>query len=101
MKKHIKQAIEGCGEALKALSDPTRDHTHCFHEKNPPCGQKIEHLVCCLCGIPHPSINASIESAREQERNRWLNGEACTSCGEDLNNNTGLSDTCVKCLEND
>ena len=49
------------------------DHTHCFHEDNPPCGQRIEHLVCCLCGIPHPSINASIKSAREQERESCKN----------------------------
>jgi hypothetical protein len=43
------------------------DHSHCWGSDNPPCGQKVEHLVCCLCGLPHPSIKASIEAAKEEE----------------------------------
>lgn len=31
-----------------------RDHQHCFDIKNPPCGQKIEHLKCCLCELTNP-----------------------------------------------
>jgi len=30
------------------------DHSHCWTEKNPPCGQKIEHLKCCLCEKLNP-----------------------------------------------
>lgn len=30
-----------------------RDHSHCFDQKSPACGQKIDHLYCCLCKKPN------------------------------------------------
>jgi hypothetical protein len=33
------------------------DHDHCWEETNPPCGQKIEHLKCCLCELLNPKCN--------------------------------------------
>jgi hypothetical protein len=52
--------------AIKALSDPTRDHSHCWTQKNPPCGQKIEHYKCCLCEKLNPKIE-QYGSQREAE----------------------------------
>lgn len=47
------------------------DHSHCWTSDKPPCGQKIEHLVCCLCGLSHPSIRSSLQSqADEYEREK-------------------------------
>lgn len=33
-----------------------KDYSHscCFTSKNPPCGQRIEHLKCCICEKIHP-----------------------------------------------
>ena len=106
MNKHIKTMIDF---VVKGHIKPTPyheiDHTHCFHEKNPPCGQKIKHFKCCLCEMEHPDIAEKYAQGWNEGqldyKHRWLNGEACTSCGEDLNSKTGLSDTCIKCLEND
>lgn len=33
------------------------DHVHCWQSKNPPCGQKIEHLKCCLCEKLNPKVS--------------------------------------------
>ncbi len=64
------------------------DHTHCWESKNPPCGQKIEHLKCCLCELFNPKVlketkeaywegikvmseeaDRAIDRAREEARN--------------------------------
>ena len=33
-------------------------HSHCWEEASPPCGQKIEHLKCCLCELPNPKVSS-------------------------------------------
>ena len=65
--KAIDKVAKDYGGALKALGDPTKNHTHCWQEKNPPCGQKIEHLKCCLCEKLNPKL---LEAVREAERER-------------------------------
>ena len=37
------------------------DHQHCYESVLPPCGQKVEHLTCCLCEMLNPKakINSS------------------------------------------
>ena len=40
------------------------DHTHCFDQCHPPCGQKIKHFKCCLCEMEPPDVT--------QERNRCV-----------------------------
>lgn len=42
------------------------DHTHCWEEDNPPCGQKIEHLKCCLCEKLNPKIATLTDKVREE-----------------------------------
>lgn len=42
------------------------DHDHCWRSKNPPCGQKIEHLKCCLCEKLNPRIETLL--TRQAER---------------------------------
>lgn len=44
------------------------EHTHCWGGPDSTCEAMPEHLVCCVCGIPHPSINASIKSAVSREK---------------------------------
>jgi len=39
------------------------------------------------------------DKIKKQERDRWLTGGVCRSCGEDIFNSKGLSDTCGKCLQ--
>lgn len=29
-------------------------HSHCWAQKSPACGQKIEHLKCCICEKQNP-----------------------------------------------
>jgi hypothetical protein len=55
------------------------DHTHCFDQENPPCGQKIKHFECCLCKEPHPEIAQREEVVRvEMEKERWCS--PCPGC---------------------
>lgn len=42
------------------------DHYHCFEEKKPPCGQKIEHYKCCLCEMLNPKIAHLLTIQREE-----------------------------------
>lgn len=42
-----------------------------------------------------------VTQAVEEERQRWLSGQACHSCGKDMIDMTGLSTMCVDCLENE
>ena len=51
------------------------DHTHCWKQDSPPCGQKIKHFECCLCKKEHPEIEAERqkrEEVVEAERERWM-----------------------------
>lgn len=48
------------------------DHYHCWEEKNPPCGQKIEHLKCCLCEKLNPK--ATYEKGVSDAMERILSG---------------------------
>jgi len=41
------------------------DHVHCWEEKKPPCGQRIEHLLCCLCEKVNPKVQRTLEEIRE------------------------------------
>lgn len=52
-----------------------RDHQHCFDNKNPPCGQKIEHLKCCLCELQNPE--ASKNTIKIEPANRI---DYCSDC---------------------
>lgn len=42
------------------------DHDHCWRSKNPPCGQKIEHLKCCLCEKLNPHIETLLTQQAER-----------------------------------
>ncbi len=42
------------------------DHYHCWQEKKPPCGQRIEHLKCCLCEEVNPKV-FSLQDTTEEE----------------------------------
>lgn len=42
------------------------DHRHCWTSKNPPCGQKIEHLKCCLCEKLNPRIETLLTQQAER-----------------------------------
>lgn len=42
------------------------DHVHCWESKKPPCGQKIEHLKCCLCEKLNPKIHTLLTAEREK-----------------------------------
>lgn len=65
------------------------DHGHCWTKDNPPCGQKIEHLKCCLCELPNPkcahkkAIREMIESKKTLltgcncDYNIKCNGQEC------------------------
>lgn len=37
-----------------SLKEAPKDHVHCWEKKKPPCGQRIEHLKCCICEKPNP-----------------------------------------------
>ena len=41
------------------------DHTHCWKQDSPPCGQKIKHFECCLCKKEHPEIEAERQKREE------------------------------------
>ena len=54
------------------------DHYHCWQSKNPPCGQKIEHLKCCLCEKLNPKTSKQstlIEKLREKFESSKLDKE--------------------------
>lgn len=34
----------------------THDHSHCWTEEKPPCGQRIKHFECCICKGLNPEI---------------------------------------------
>ncbi len=63
------------------------DHTHCWSSKNPPCGQKIEHLKCCLCEETNPKI---IPRSKLLEKigmlRQWLNEDKITEPKEMITN---------------
>lgn len=40
------------------------DHSHCWESKNPPCGQKIEHLKCCLCQKLNPACHTPVQKEK-------------------------------------
>lgn len=42
------------------------DHFHCFSRENPPCGQKIEHLKCCLCEKLNPMVDSFLTKRTEE-----------------------------------
>ena len=42
------------------------DHAHCWENDNPPCGQKIKHLECCLCKKWNPIIKSTIAQCNPQ-----------------------------------
>jgi hypothetical protein len=42
-------------------------------------------------------LNALIDKAVAEENRAWLEGNRCQSCGRD--NDSVLSDICIKCLE--
>lgn len=55
-------------------------HVHCWEQKNPPCGQKIEHLKCCICEKKNPK--ATSESHQDNSgcpcyRVPWCHIEPC------------------------
>ena len=43
-------------------------------------------------------IQTLLDKAVRAERNRWLFEEVCVSCGEDIIDSKGLTDTCSECL---
>lgn len=55
-------------------------HVHCWEQKNPPGGQKIEHLKCCICEKKNPK--ATSESHQDNSgcpcyRVPWCHIEPC------------------------
>lgn len=63
------------------------DHSHCWSSKKPPCGQRIEHLKCCLCEIRNPKVRsllteqkkAFVEMVEEMKNNSYQDycGDEC------------------------
>jgi len=49
-----------------------RDHGHCWDDDNPPCGQKIEHLKCCICEKLNPIVKPCPDSVHYH-----VDGEHC------------------------
>lgn len=43
------------------------DHSHCWESKKPPCGQRIEHLFCCLCKNMNPLVDSEIRLALKEK----------------------------------
>ena len=46
------------------------DHYHCWSQKDPACGQKIEHYKCCLCEELNPKIEQHVETVLLKVRQR-------------------------------
>lgn len=44
------------------------------------------------------ALTQATERAVGKERGAWINGERCSTCGEPMEK-TGLSDTCIRCFE--
>lgn len=77
-----------------------------------PLEEKIEEGVKYLLTYPEVRASASMESdirlvlnsiatqAIEAENQAWRNGERCENCGKP-SNQTGLSDWCIECYENE
>lgn len=67
------------------------DHTHCFDDKNPPCGQRIKHYMCCLCEKKNPElINRLIERVEKE-----CDEIKCGAC--DMKTGTNLNHT-LSCI---
>jgi len=49
-------AQAGPSESVEKVPYNQLDHSHCWNNKSPACGQKIKHFECCLCQKPHPEI---------------------------------------------
>lgn len=45
---------------FKALDNYEQDHSHshCWSSTTPPCGQRVEHLKCCICEKLNPKIES-------------------------------------------
>lgn len=41
------------------------DHSHCWQSKKPPCGQRIEHLKCCLCEMLNPKTRTLLTEQKK------------------------------------
>lgn len=67
------------------------DHSHCWNQKKPACGQKIEHLKCCLCEKLNPKVLPRTEVARviEELKERAV-------CKEHKTDNILMCRECVK-----
>ena len=65
--KHMSDCVGGLHGFHCKCPEPynKRDHSHCFEEKKPPCGQRIEHLKCCICEKLNPIIKAFITQERK------------------------------------
>lgn len=61
IKDSLKDLIEEHGGLTSDRPYNQIDHTHCWNEESPPCGQKIEHLKCCLCELPNPKYRELVE----------------------------------------
>lgn len=46
-------------------------HYHCFNSKTPPCGQKIEHLKCCICEMLNPIIFRGYKKSGSLNKIDW------------------------------
>lgn len=82
------------GVSTVVREDYERDysHVHCWESKKPPCGQCIQHLVCCLCAKLNPRVEKLEQQAyqrgqeelkEELEKNidmlrQWLNEDRIT-----------------------
>jgi len=49
-----------------------KDHSHCWSETNPPCGQKIEHLYCCICEKLNPKVEMVCKDGIEDRVERQV-----------------------------
>lgn len=47
------------------------------------------------------ALTTIADKARSEEKKRWLAGNVCHSCGEDIKDSTGLTDTCGDCFSNE
>jgi len=74
----VHKDITGGGEEFRCM-----DHSHCWNQIAPACGQKIKHFECCLCKTPHPDVlsNTKVEMLRQ-----WLNEDRITDSNKMVTN---------------
>lgn len=59
-RSHIATWAEDVINKIRGDYETHHSHSHCYETTNPPCGQKIPHLYCCVCELMNPEVKESI-----------------------------------------